>query len=83
MIIIAILVFGMCTGWVAGWILGANDQITWGTRLIAGLTGSFVGGMLGSLLFEDDFAIHPSGLLGSLIGAIIVLVIWQFAVRNR
>ncbi len=43
----------------------------------AGLIGSFVGGLLVSLLSGDGLALRPSGIIGSLVGAIIVTVIWQ------
>ena len=77
MILIGILGIGMLAGWVAGFITGMNDRIDWGTRIIAGLSGSFVGGILGSLLFGDGLSLRPSGIFGSIIGAIIVLAVWQ------
>ena len=45
--------------------------------LIAGVAGSFVGGLGASLLSGDGLALRPSGLIGSVIGAIIVLLIWR------
>lgn len=77
MILLGILGIGMLAGWVAGWITRMNDRIDWGTRIIAGLTGSFVGGLLGSLIFGDGLALRPSGIVGSIVGAIVVLVVWQ------
>ena len=53
-----------------------------GQSLIAGLAGSFVGGTLASLIVDDGLDIHASGLLGSFLGAVIVLVIWR-AVASR
>ncbi|MEL7210062.1 MAG: GlsB/YeaQ/YmgE family stress response membrane protein [Actinomycetota bacterium] len=77
MILIAILGIGMLSGWLAGFITGMNDRIDWGTRLIAGLVGSFVGGMIFSLLFGDGLSIHPTGIVGSIVGAVVVLAVWQ------
>ena len=37
-----------------------------------GIAGSFVGGLLASLLAGDGFNLRPSGIIGSIIGAIIV-----------
>ena len=45
--------------------------------LVAGLVGSVVGGLLGSLIAGNGFAIGPSGIIGSVVGAIIVLVVWN------
>ena len=83
MILLGILGIGMLAGWVSGWITGMNDRIDWGTRIIAGLVGSFVGGLLASLLFGDGLALRPSGIIGSIVGAIIVLVVWQGLAPKR
>jgi uncharacterized membrane protein YeaQ/YmgE (transglycosylase-associated protein family) len=40
-----------------------------------------VGGLLGSLLAGDGLSIRPSGLIGTVLGAIVVLAIWG-AVRG-
>jgi uncharacterized membrane protein YeaQ/YmgE (transglycosylase-associated protein family) len=53
-----------------------------GEAIVAGLVGSFVGGLLVSLLSGDGIAFRASGILGTIAGAIIVLVIWG-AVRGR
>ncbi len=51
--------------------------------LIAGMAGSFVGGLLASLIAGDGLALRPSGLIGSVVGAIIVLLIWRAVSRSR
>jgi uncharacterized membrane protein YeaQ/YmgE (transglycosylase-associated protein family) len=83
MILLTILVFGLAIGWLANIILGggSNPQ-EWGPLLVAGLVGSFVGGMLLSLLAGDGLNIRPSGIIGSLLGAIIVLAVVR-AVKER
>jgi len=48
--------------------------------VLLGIIGSFVGGFLGYLIFHKDAqngAFQPSGIVGSVIGAIIVLLIWM------
>lgn len=45
-----------------------------------GIIGSFVGGFLGYLLFGHDLgegALQVSGLLGSVLGAVLVLLIYR------
>jgi uncharacterized membrane protein YeaQ/YmgE (transglycosylase-associated protein family) len=83
MILLGILGIGMLAGWTAGWITRMNDRIDWGTRIIAGLIGSFVGGLLFSLIAGDGLALRPSGIIGSIVGAIVVLVIWQGLAPKR
>jgi uncharacterized membrane protein YeaQ/YmgE (transglycosylase-associated protein family) len=80
-LILMIIVFGLAIGWVAQLILGQGTRPN-GMSLFAGLVGSFVGGLVISLISGDGFDIRPSGIIGSLLGAVIVLAIVG-AVRNR
>ena len=76
MLIIAIILFGMLMGGAAQLILGRQGgRIDWGIALVAGLVGSFIGGLLISLLAGDGLAFKPSGIIGSLVGAIIVTLL--------
>ena len=72
-------------GALAQFILGRNgERVDWTMALIAGFGGSFVGGLLFSLLAGDGLAIKPSGLIGSIVGAVIVTAIWQwYAARKQ
>ena len=81
MLILAIIVIGLAAGWVAHLIVGRGKP-NWTELFVVGLVGSFVGGLLGSLLFGDGLDLRPSGLVGSAIGAIVVLAILQF-IRDR
>jgi uncharacterized membrane protein YeaQ/YmgE (transglycosylase-associated protein family) len=45
--------------------------------MILGIVGSFVGGTLAALVFGGTLDLSTSGLIGSIIGAIIVLLIWR------
>lgn len=81
MLILAILAFGFLVGWLAQLVLGMGSKPN-GQSLIAGLAGSFVGGLLASLIAGDGLELRPSGLVGSFVGAVIVLLIWR-AVDSR
>jgi uncharacterized membrane protein YeaQ/YmgE (transglycosylase-associated protein family) len=80
MLILGIIVFGMAIGWVAQKIMGRATN--WGEALAAGLIGSFVGGLLISFIFGDGLRLRPSGIIGSILGAVIFLAILG-AVRGR
>lgn len=56
---------------------GAGKPINWGMALVAGIGGSFVGGLLISLIAGDGLAFRPSGVIGSIVGAVIVSLIWM------
>jgi uncharacterized membrane protein YeaQ/YmgE (transglycosylase-associated protein family) len=78
MLILILLVFGMAIGWIAQLILGRGGGLdhNWSEALIAGVLGSFVGGLLASLLAGDGLALRPSGFIGSVVGAVVVLLVW-------
>ena len=82
MLILFIIVWGMAVGWIAHWIVNRNEPVNWAEALIAGLVGSFVGGLVVSLLAGDGLELRPSGFIGSILGAVIVLAILR-AVRER
>ncbi len=67
MLILGIILFGVIAGWVARTLLGRSD-LSWGRTILFGLIGSFVGGLLFSLLAGDGLALRPSGLIGSILG---------------
>lgn len=54
--------------------------------IVLGIVGSFVGGCLGYVLFDkdlDDGALQASGLVGSVIGAVIAMLIYNAVGRGR
>jgi len=73
-LILAILVIGLAAGWAAHLLVGRGEPNY--TRLfLVGLAGSFVGGLVGSLVFGDGLALRPSGLVGSVAGATLLLLV--------
>ena len=74
----AIIVFGMVIGALAQLIICGKNMwnIDWTLAIVAGLVGSFVGGLLISLLSGDGLSLRPSGIIGSLVGALIVTGGW-------
>jgi uncharacterized membrane protein YeaQ/YmgE (transglycosylase-associated protein family) len=82
MLLLGIIVLGMFIGWLAQLVLGMGTRPN-AQSLIAGLVGSFVGGLLVSLIAGDGLELRPSGLIGSFLGAVIVLLIWRAATTRR
>ena len=85
MLILGIILFGMIVGAGAQLILGrTRGRVDWTMAIVAGLLGSFVGGLLISLLAGDGLDLRPSGIIGSLAGAILVTAAWRWwDGRNR
>jgi uncharacterized membrane protein YeaQ/YmgE (transglycosylase-associated protein family) len=83
-LILVLLAVGMAIGWAAQLIMGASRAtVDWTLALVAGVLGSFVGGTIGSLLSGDGLDVRPSGIIGSLVGAIIVVLVWQRVIAPR
>jgi uncharacterized membrane protein YeaQ/YmgE (transglycosylase-associated protein family) len=83
-ILLAILLWGMLSGWLANLILGGSSRPDdWGPLLVAGLAGSFVGGMVLNLITGNGLDLAPSGLIGTVLGAVIVLAVWNAVSRRK
>ncbi|MEE9964324.1 MAG: GlsB/YeaQ/YmgE family stress response membrane protein [Propionicimonas sp.] len=79
MLIIGLVLFGMLVGAGAQLILGRSRKgLDWTLAIVAGLLGSFVGGLLLSLLSGEGLEFGPSGIIGSLVGALIVTAVWTW-----
>ena len=79
MLILGIILFGMLVGAGAQLILGrSGGRVDWTMAIVAGLVGSFVGGLLISLLAGDGLELRASGIIGSLVGAIIITALWRW-----
>jgi uncharacterized membrane protein YeaQ/YmgE (transglycosylase-associated protein family) len=84
-LIISIIVIGLIAGALARLIVPGRQNISILMTIVLGIIGSFVGGFLGYLIFHKDAQngfLQPSGIIGSVIGAIIVLLIYS-RVGNR
>lgn len=75
--IFAFIIIGLIAGAVARFIVPGPDPMGWIGTIVLGIVGSFVGGFLANLIFGGTVALSPAGIIGSIIGAIIVLLIWR------
>jgi uncharacterized membrane protein YeaQ/YmgE (transglycosylase-associated protein family) len=78
-LIITLIIVGLIAGAIARLVVPGKQNISIPMTILIGIIGSFVGGFLGYLIFHHDSQngfFQPSGLFGSIVGAIIVLLIW-------
>ena len=74
--IIVLLIVGLIAGAVARLLVPGKDSMGLAGTIGVGVVGSFVGGFLQNLIFFHTLTLfHPSGIIGSIIGSIIVLLI--------
>jgi uncharacterized membrane protein YeaQ/YmgE (transglycosylase-associated protein family) len=80
-----LLVIGLVAGLLARAIIPGKDAMGWLATLVLGVTGSVVGGLLLGLLTGGfrDRGFGPAGLIGSVIGAVIVLALYNRFVARR
>ena len=84
--IIALIIIGAIAGFIARAVVPGPDPMGVVGTIVLGVVGSFVGGFLGYLIFHKDAsqgALQPSGIIGSIIGAIVVLLVYRAATRGR
>ncbi|HEY8465223.1 MAG TPA: GlsB/YeaQ/YmgE family stress response membrane protein [Solirubrobacterales bacterium] len=84
-LILYLIVIGIVAGYLARLLVPGKDPMGFFGTMVLGIVGSFVGGLLGYLIFGHDLdegALQASGVIGSIIGAIIALLVWR-AVGGR
>ncbi len=84
--IIWALIIGLIAGFIARALVPGPDPMGVLGTLVLGLIGSLIGGFLGWLLFgrdSADGALQLSGIFGSIVGAVIALLIYRAINRNR
>lgn len=83
--IITMIIIGAIAGFLARLIVPGPDPMSVVGTIFLGIVGSFIGGFIGYLFTHNnvnDRALQPSGILGSVVGAIIALLIYR-AVNRR
>jgi uncharacterized membrane protein YeaQ/YmgE (transglycosylase-associated protein family) len=84
--IIWMLVLGVIAGFVARALVPGDDSMSVGATIVLGIIGSFVGGFLADVLFRsdaEDMGFGPAGVIGSIVGAIVVLLIYNATTHRR
>lgn len=78
--IILLIIIGAIAGFLARAIVPGRDALSIPMTILLGVVGSFIGGFLGAVLFGKDALeglLQPSGIIGSIIGAVIALVVYN------
>ena len=84
--IIAMVIIGIIAGYLARLLVPGPDPMGFVGTVVLGIAGSFLGGFLGYVLFDKDIgegALQTSGIVGSVLGAMLLLVVFNARGRGR
>jgi uncharacterized membrane protein YeaQ/YmgE (transglycosylase-associated protein family) len=83
--ILAFIIIGLLAGLLARALIPGSQSMGLLATTLLGMAGSLVGGLIGSLFTPGGpyFDLHASGLIMSVVGAIVVLLLVGFVSRRR
>jgi uncharacterized membrane protein YeaQ/YmgE (transglycosylase-associated protein family) len=83
--IIYLIIVGIVAGYLGRLLVPGPDPMSFLQTVALGIVGSFIGGFLGYVLFNEDFdegAFQAAGFFGSIVGAVIAVLIWRAVGRG-
>jgi uncharacterized membrane protein YeaQ/YmgE (transglycosylase-associated protein family) len=82
--IIGLIIIGLIAGFIARALVPGKQSMSILETIVLGIVGSFVGGFLGRLLFHHGHGfVQTSSWIGSIIGSVIVLLIYLQVQKRR
>ncbi len=84
--IIGLLIIGIVAGYLARLLVPGRDDLSVVQTIVLGIVGSFVGGFISFVLFHKDSGdgfVQPSSWVGSIIGAVIALLVYNAVTGRR
>ncbi|MEX0757159.1 MAG: GlsB/YeaQ/YmgE family stress response membrane protein [Acidimicrobiia bacterium] len=78
-----LLLIGLVAGFIARALVPGPDPMAWWQTMLLGVVGSFVGGFIGSLLGGGNITdVNSSGILLSVVGAVVALLVYRMVNRR-
>ena len=74
------IIIGFLIGLIARAIVPGADQMGFIATTVLGILGSLAGGFIGGLISKpaEGSMFHPAGFFMSVIGAILLLLLWRY-----
>lgn len=72
--LISFAIFGLIAGAIARLLIPGDQGLGLLSTMLVGIAGSYIGGLIGSL-FYGSLALQTSGIIGSVVGAVILLLV--------
>ena len=84
MIVLGWIVFGLIAGAIARLLMPGRQPMGIILTIVLGIVGSFVGGVIGNAFHGVPLSEPaPAGWLGSIVGALLVLIVYSMVVNRR
>ncbi len=84
--ILGLIIVGLIAGALARLLVPGRDPMSIPATILLGIVGSFVGGFLADAFFRndaEDLGLHAVGIIGSVFGAILCLLIYRLVTSRR
>ena len=77
------IIVGFVIGLIARAVVPGGQHMGFIATVVLGIVGSLVGGLLGRLISKprEGATFHPAGFILSIVGAIVLLVIWGMVAK--
>ncbi len=77
------IIVGFVVGLIARALVPGNQKMAFVATVVLGILGSIIGGLIGRAISKppEGSKFHPAGFFLSLIGAIVLLVVWGYVAR--
>ena len=77
------IIVGFVIGLIARAVVPGAQHMGFIATVVLGIVGSLVGGLLGRLISKprEGATFHPAGFILSIVGAIVLLVIWGMVAK--
>lgn len=81
--ILSWVVFGFVVGLIARAVIPGPQKLGFITTTLVGVAGSFIGGMVGSMLSGRPlFELNSAGFIGSVLGAVALMLVLGMSRRH-
>ena len=80
--IISLIIIGAIAGFIARALVPGKDSMSIPATILLGIVGSFVGGFLARLIGRGDGGFSTAGIIGSVIGAVIALLVYNAVTKK-
>ena len=83
--ILSWLIVGAIAGWLAGLLVPGDERFGIVGHIVLGIVGALVGGFIAGVIVGGDYVtgINITTIVVATIGAIVVVIAWNFLSRGR